>query len=121
MRWSVFATIFWVGMFMLPAHADPMLGYWRSKTGLIASVNKCGSWLCITLRNKEFAGRMIGKMKGSGGNYSGSVIHPGWNWTFNGYAKLQGNTARISGCVVGHIFCRTQVWRRQSGHSVAGR
>ncbi|MGE3248452.1 MAG: DUF2147 domain-containing protein [Beijerinckiaceae bacterium] len=104
-----------------PAGAEPMLGYWQSRTGLIASVASCGGALCITLRNREFAGRTIGKMSGSNGNYSGSILHPGWNWTFNGYAKLNGDTVRISGCVVGQAFCRTQVWRRLRSRSVAER
>lgn len=121
MRWIASGLIFCLGLFSLPVRAEPMVGYWRSRTGLLASVSPCGSFLCITLRNKEYAGRMIGKMKGSAGTYNGTIIHPGWNWTFNGFARLQGNTAHISGCVVGHIFCRTQVWQRAARNFTAGR
>lgn len=106
------------------ASAEPMLGYWQSRTGLVTSVAPYGSYLCITLRNKEFAGRMIGQMKpnaGEAGKYSGSVLHPGWNWTFNGYAELTGDRVRVSGCVVGRVFCRSQNWRRVSRKVLAER
>ena len=91
--------------------ADPMIGYWRAANGLTASVARCGSALCITLRNLEYAGRTIGRMKRTGASYTGTVLHPGWNWTFNGYAKLSGNTVQVSGCVIGRIFCRSQTWK----------
>ncbi len=101
--------------------ADPMIGLWRAKNGLIAIVGQCGSSLCITLRNLEYAGRTIGRMKRDGASYKGTVLHPGWNWTFNGFAKLSGNTVQVSGCVIGKVFCRSQTWTRISGRRFSGR
>jgi len=39
------------------AHADPILGSWKTKAGGTAAISTCGAQFCITLRGGEHDGK----------------------------------------------------------------
>jgi uncharacterized protein (DUF2147 family) len=95
------------------AAADPIEGNWRTKVGDTAAIAGCGGAFCITLKNGQYAGRMIGKMSASGGgNYEGEITKPDTGKTYSGKAKLSGNSLQLSGCVFGGLICESQIWTR---------
>ncbi len=93
--------------------AEPIEGNWKTEGGSNAKISKCGGSFCITLTSGEFKGKSIGKVKGSGANYSGTVIDPEDNKEYSGKAKVTGNKMNLKGCVFGGIICRGENWIRQ--------
>jgi len=95
------------------APADPIEGNWKTKVGDTAAIASCGGAFCITLKNGQYAGRMIGKMSASGGgSYEGEITKPDTGKTYSGKAKLSGNSLKLSGCVFGGLICESQMWTR---------
>ena len=45
--------------------------------------------------------------------YVGKVTDPANDKTYNGKASLSGNVLKMSGCVLGGLFCRSQKWTKQ--------
>ena len=95
------------------ALADPIEGRWRTKSGSTAEIAPCGGSFCITLKSGEHAGKQIGKLAAiGGGNYSGKVTDPANGKTYNGKGSLNGNSFKMSGCVLGGLICRGETWSR---------
>ena len=95
------------------ALADPIEGNWKTRDGDTAAIGGRGGGFCITLKSGEYAGRRIGKMNASGGgNYEGEITKPSNGKTYNGKAKLSGNSLKLSGCVLGGLICESQTWTR---------
>ncbi|MGB3386934.1 MAG: DUF2147 domain-containing protein [Pseudaminobacter sp.] len=96
------------------AYADPIEGNWKTQSGETAAIGGCGSAFCITLKTGKHAGKQIGKMTASGeGNYAGSITDPADDRTYKGKGKLNGSSLKMSGCVLGGLFCRSQNWSKQ--------
>ena len=103
------------------AMAEPLLGTWRTAkddnghSGLI-EVAPCGAKLCGKLvksfdeNGKEMASDNIGRNIISeteptgNGQYRGKVYSPDRDKTYNSRLQLNGNTIKVSGCVLG--ICR---------------
>ncbi|MGE3644759.1 MAG: DUF2147 domain-containing protein [Beijerinckiaceae bacterium] len=103
-------------MITLPAngaYAQAIAGNWRTQSGETARIAKCGAAYCITLRSGKHKGRTIGRMRGSGSSYSGSITDPNNNKTYNGKASVSGSSMSLSGCVLGGLFCRSQTWTKR--------
>ncbi len=92
--------------------AEPIVGIWKTKEGVLAKISSCGGSFCIRLTSGDFAGKSIGKMRGKGAKYSGSIKDPRSNRTYSGSAKISGSKMRLKGCAL-KIFCQTQNWDRQ--------
>jgi uncharacterized protein (DUF2147 family) len=94
------------------AQADPIEGNWKTPEGATAVVAACGSAFCITLKDGNYAGRQIGRLKPSGKGYSGTVTDPADNASYAGTASVSGSSLELSGCAM-KIFCKTRVWHRR--------
>ena len=108
-------STFFAGAMMLAssnlAFADSIQGNWRTQSGETAAITKCGGSFCITLKTGTHAGKRIGKMKGSGGDYTGKITDPADDREYSGSAKVNGSTMKMTGCAL-RVFCRTQTWRK---------
>ena len=91
------------------AMADPIEGNWRTQSGETAAIASCGGAYCITLKSGKYSGKRIGKMSGSGGNYSGTITDPADDKTYSGSATVAGASMKLKGCAL-KIFCKTQTW-----------
>lgn len=110
------------------AMAEPLLGMWRTAkddngdSGLI-EVAPCGAKLCGTLvksfdsSGAEKASDNIGRkiisdtVPTGGGQYKGKVYSPDRDKTYNSKLQLNGDSLKVSGCVIG--ICRDGgTWQR---------
>ncbi len=108
------------------AMADPILGTWQSPEGenggfVHVKVSKCGADICGTIvevfnnDNKSSKGkRMIWGMKPAGGGAykGGKVWAPDQDKVYRGKLQLNGNSLKVSGCVLGGAVCRGGTFRR---------
>ena len=92
--------------------AEPVVGNWTTASGETAKIAPCGGAYCITLLTGIAKGRQIGKMSGSGTNYSGDITDPKTEKTYAGSAKVTGASLKLTGCAL-KIFCKSQTWSRQ--------
>lgn len=113
------------------AMADPT-GTWATESGdTRVRIAKCGAVLCGTivwtrsggkdtanpdpaLRERNLAGiRMIDKIQPAGPDkWTGSLYNYRDGKTYSGQMRLKGGGLEVSGCVLGGLFCRSQVWSR---------
>ncbi len=93
------------------AYADMIEGQWKTQSGETAAIAKCGGSFCIKLKTGKYAGKSIGKMKGSGGKYKGSITKPSNGKKYSGSIKIKGSTMKMKGCVA-YVLCETQTWKR---------
>lgn len=113
-RRILFAALVASAMAVPALAAEPIEGLWkRPSTGTLIKYSKCGSSFCGVVQSGSYAGQSIGKMKGSGNNYSGTVTDLEENKTYKGKATISGNTMKLSGCVLGGLICRGENWKRQ--------
>lgn len=89
-------------------------GMWlRPSTKTLVKFAPCGDSYCGTVMSGEHKGKSIGKMKGEGDNYKGSLTDVAKDKTYTGKAKVNGNTMKLSGCVAGGLICIGENWQRQ--------
>ena len=91
--------------------AEPIVGNWQTESGETAAIGACGSSFCITVKTGQYAGKRIGRLKGAGANYKGTITDPADGKEYSGSAKVNGPKMRLKGCALA-IFCKTQSWRR---------
>ena len=91
--------------------AEPIEGSWKTASGETASIGKCGSAYCVTLKTGKYSGRQIGKMSGTGAEYTGEITDPAADKTYSGSGSVSGNSLKMKGCVMA-VFCKTQTWTR---------
>ena len=95
------------------AHADPIVGNWKTDSGATAQIAPGGGGFAITLRSGQHSGKRIGQMQPNGANkYKGTITDPANDKTYSGNATIDGNRLAMQGCVAA-VFCRTQNWQRQ--------
>ena len=90
---------------------EPILGKWRAPGGGIVEVTSCSAGFCATVVSGQHSGKDAGVMNGSNGSYAGTVTDPRDNNTYNGSAKVDGDTMNLTGCAL-KVLCKTQVWVR---------
>lgn len=103
-----------VALFVVPGTAlaaEPIEGNWKTASGATAAIAKCGGSFCITLKTGKHAGKSIGKLDGSGADYSGSITDPEADKTYSGSGSVSGNSLRMKGCVL-KVLCKSQTWTR---------
>lgn len=91
--------------------AEPIEGNWRTSSGATAAIAKCGGSFCITLKSGKHAGKSIGKLSGSGADYSGTITDPETDKTYSGSGSINGKSLRMKGCVLA-VLCKSQTWSR---------
>jgi uncharacterized protein (DUF2147 family) len=97
--------------------AQPIEGDWLTLKKDTAHIAPCqaaaqSGQFCITLIDGTYAGKTIGVLKGSGGQYVGQVTDPADDKTYDGSATVTGKALKLQGCVM-KIFCKSQVWMRK--------
>ncbi|MBW6421329.1 DUF2147 domain-containing protein [Rhizobium sp. XQZ8] len=96
----------------IAAHAaEPIEGSWKTASGETATIGKCGSAYCVTLKTGKYAGKQIGKLSGKDGEYSGEITDPAEDKTYSGSGSVSGNSLKMKGCVLA-ILCKSQTWSR---------
>ena len=122
----------------MPASASgPVEGYWRSpRSTIVIHIAPCGPQLCGTVtwaneRAKQNAAkhephlvgaRLLTGLKGGPTKYSGSVWIP--DQDIHATAKVQvlnEQHLQVSGCVFFGLLCKSQVWPRVDGPTLASR
>ncbi len=94
--------------------AEPIVGTWkRPSTGTLIKFSPCGGSFCGIVQSGTYSGQSIGKMKGSGANYTGSITDLEKQKTYKGKAVVNGNVMKLSGCVLGGLICQGENWNRQ--------
>jgi len=91
--------------------AEPIVGNWKTESGETAAIATCGGSFCITLKTGKYAGKRIGRLKGSGAAYSGTITDPSEDKQYSGSAKVGGSSLKLRGCAL-KIFCKTQKWNK---------
>ncbi|MDX3927382.1 MAG: DUF2147 domain-containing protein [Shinella sp.] len=91
--------------------AEPIEGNWRTASGETAAIAKCGGSFCITLKTGKHAGKRIGRLDGSGADYSGTITDPADDKTYSGSGSVSGSSLRMKGCVL-KVLCKSQTWSR---------
>ncbi len=111
--------------------ADPS-GIWQSESGdTRVRIARCGDAYCgtitavrgetrdvnnpdETLRSRNLVGvRMIDQIRPIGDGFQGSLYNFRDGRTFTGKMILKSPSAlELSGCVLGGLFCRSQVWTK---------
>lgn len=104
-------TAFFVATITWAFAAEPIEGSWKTASGETAAIAACGGSFCVTLKTGKYAGKRIGKMQGSGNDYSGEITDPSEDKTYSGYGTVSGNKLRMKGCVLS-VFCKSQTWTR---------
>ena len=101
-------------LFVVPGAAlaaEPIEGNWKTASGETAAIAKCGGSFCITLKTGKHAGKRIGKLDGSGADYTGSITDPAADKTYSGSGAVSGNSLKMKGCVL-KVLCKSQTWSR---------
>ncbi len=93
--------------------AEPIEGTWKRSNGTVIKYSASGGQFCGTVMNKEYKGKSIGCMKGSGADYKGEVNKLDEGKTYSGKAKVTGNTLKLSGCALGGLICKSENLMRQ--------
>lgn len=94
--------------------AEPIEGTWKRPNGtLIRYSASGGEKFCGTVLTGEYKGKSIGCMNGSGNSYKGKVNKLDEGKTYNGTAKVNGNTLALAGCVLGGLICKSENLVRQ--------
>ena len=90
------------------AHAaQPLAGTWRLSDGRTIRFSGSGTRLCGKAVGGKFSGRSIGCLNGSGANYRGKITDLSNKKTYTGKARVNGNSLKLSGCVLGGLICRS--------------
>jgi uncharacterized protein (DUF2147 family) len=97
------------------AQADIIEGDWKrpDKDATIVRFQACSAGYCAIVQTGQHKGKSAGSMKGSNGSYRGTLTDLTAKKTYKGKAKITGNSANMSGCVLGGLICKTEVWVKQ--------
>ena len=95
--------------------AEPIEGKWlRPSTNTLVQFKACGgNSYCGTVLTGEFKGKSIGKLSGNGGSYKGTVNALDEGKSYSGKATVNGNSMKLSGCVMGGLICKGENWSKQ--------
>jgi uncharacterized protein (DUF2147 family) len=94
--------------------ADAIVGTWRLSNGETVDYRPCGGSFCSTVRTGAYKGKTAGTVTGSGGRYTGTVVDPSSDKSYEGRVEIAGDKLTLTGCVA-KVFCRSQVWTRVGG------
>ena len=120
------------------AQGEPAVGTWTNpKHSIEVRTRKCGDQLCGTVvsanpkaRAKAARGgttalvgtELFSNFRRTGAGWSGTLFVPDRNARVSSQIVQQGpDRLSISGCLIGRILCKTQVWTRTDGQAVAAR
>jgi uncharacterized protein (DUF2147 family) len=94
--------------------AEPIEGTWKRNNGTLIKFANCGgNNFCGTVMTGKYKGKSIGSMAGSGNSYRGKIHVLDEGKTYTGKASVNGNTMKMSGCVLGGLICKGENLARQ--------
>ncbi|PLX34643.1 MAG: hypothetical protein C0605_12900 [Hyphomicrobiales bacterium] len=97
-----------------PADAAGAFGNWKRPNGSTAKTYSCGGKMCGKVVAGKGAGfQMFTGIKKAGGNtWKGNMKHPkmGSRMNFNGTVQYRGGKLYVKGCMIGGLFCDSEVW-----------
>ncbi|WP_166416680.1 DUF2147 domain-containing protein [Cochlodiniinecator piscidefendens] len=111
------------------AQADPIEGTWQTEVddGSYAhiAITPCGSAYCGHIaetfnssgsyQSPNLGRQLVIDMEPQGdGEYHGSVWRPSNDKIYIGRMNLDGDSARLRGCILGGLVCSSQTWSRVS-------
>lgn len=118
-----------------PAQAAPIEGYWKNPIGsAIISIAPCGERLCGKVTWASARGRrevakntsnvvgttVLSGLKPAHGRWTGSLYIPDDNIRVAAHLELVSyKEMKLTGCALAGLICRTQVWTRADGPSLA--
>lgn len=91
--------------------AEPIVGQWRSVDGGMIRVASCGEAYCATVIKGEHKGEPVGKVKGSGSDYTGTVVDPRSSKSYSGTVTVEGARMILRGCAL-KVLCKSSVWTK---------
>ncbi len=91
--------------------AEPIVGTWRLSNGETVDYRPCGQKFCSTVNSGAYKGKTVGTVEGRGTRYTGTVVDPSSDKSYEGRVEIEGNTLVLTGCVA-KVFCRSQTWTR---------
>ena len=91
--------------------AEPIVGTWRLSNGETVDYKPCGTKFCSTVNTGTFKGKTVGTVEGSGASYTGTVVDPSSDKSYEGRVEISGDKLVLTGCVA-KVFCRSQTWTR---------
>ncbi len=103
------------------AHAAGPQGTWLTESGETkVKIQPCGGGLCGDIvwvqgdKGQPYVGKRMLTMQPDGSNaWSGKLTNYKDGKTYTGKLSMQSdNKIKLSGCVLGGLFCRSQVWTR---------
>lgn len=101
-----------IAMAVGPAQAASINGIWlRPKTGKHVKSFSCGGGLGLRV---VATGKLImcgAKAKG-GGKYEGTLTSTEDGNQYSGTVTFAGNKLHLSGCVLGGLICKSEIWKR---------
>ncbi|WP_307236276.1 DUF2147 domain-containing protein [Pararhizobium capsulatum] len=93
--------------------ADPVVGTWKTQTGEISVIDRCGSQYCIVAKSGQYAGQKLGLFQADGDSYKGRITDPRNKATYSGKLTVSGDNLKLQGCAT-NVLCKTQTWTRAS-------
>ncbi|WP_061934161.1 DUF2147 domain-containing protein [Aureimonas sp. AU22] len=91
--------------------AEPIVGTWRLTNGETVDYKPCGAKFCSTVNSGAYKGKTVGTVEGSGTRYTGTVVDPSSDKSYDGRVEITGDKLVLTGCVA-KVFCRSQTWTR---------
>ena len=108
-----------------------IIGTWVNPVGTVkVRTSQCGSYLCgrvvwasdkaISIAKDNGTPQLIGTnllreyRALADGKYEGTVFVPDVGRSFNSVIRpVDKDTMRISGCMIGKLICKSQIWKRE--------
>jgi uncharacterized protein (DUF2147 family) len=91
--------------------AEPVVGTWKTETGEISVIDRCGASYCIVAKSGQYAGQKIGSFTKSAEAYTGRITDPRNKATYSGKLTVEGDSLKLKGCAT-DVLCKTQTWTR---------
>ena len=106
------AALALAAMPVFEASAGGLDGTWlRPKNGHHVKSFACGGGLGLKVVETGVQ-IMCGAKSVGGGKYKGSLLNTDDGNTYSGTVVMGGRSMRLSGCVLGGIFCKSETWSR---------
>ena len=100
------------------ALAEPTGTYLTQSKDTKVTFQPCGNSFCGIITWTESVPSVIGKQiiydtaRTGANEWKGKLWDYGKDKTYTGKMSLQGQDLKLSGCIVGGLICRSQVWKK---------
>ncbi len=91
--------------------ADPVVGTWKTQTGEISVIERCGSQYCIVAQVGPVCRPKVGIVSSGRKRLQRSNYRPSKQSDYNGKLTVSGDSLKLQGCATS-VLCKTQTWTR---------